>query len=409
MSVGNPLRIACVGWVDESSGSISAANGRLLRAFVRQGHSVDFFANDGFLSDPGIGDDGPFVFRGISVRGSRTWETIDRLTRGRSSRAHGFVLVRRFTRQVGRVVEREHRQRPYDALLVLGMDQVPLPPGIPLVVWPQGLPGGELGFLRRRRGLVTDVSTAAAYWIVRGAYELRDVLGWRWLRQAHVVVASDDARARLERRGVSADRVTVLPYAIDLERFRPSGASSPHDGPAAVVCLGRLDPRKRVDLLPAAARLLSSRDRPVRIRVIGRPGYLSGWSAIVDSDDARSVGVTYEPHLATDEVVEVLRHADLVVQPSEDEEFGHAIAEALACGTRVVVGPSNATREYVPSTAGAVADEYTATGIADAIERALGLDPNAARAAARLAAEDAFSADGIATRLVQLLREVSAA
>ena len=47
------------------------------------------------------------------------------------------------------------------------------------------------------------------------------------------------------------------------------------------------------------------------------------------------------------EVPALLREATVLVQTSENENFGSSVAEALACGTPVVVGPSNGTADYI--------------------------------------------------------------
>lgn len=405
-SADGPLRLACAGWVDADSGSISAANHRLLRAVVEDGHLVDFYANEGFLNDPGLAQYGRFRFVPIPVAESSVLKALDRLAGGRLARLHGWVLVRRFGRRMRRHVATAHEDDPYDALLFLGVEPLAEIADVPTFVWPQGLPGGELGFLRRRRRLVSRTSGLVGYWCVRGAYELRDACGWRWLDRAHVIVASHSSSARLRERGVPATRIIVLPYPIDLERFAPGDRADDGRDTVRVVCLGRLDPRKRIDLLRGAAEVLAARGRPVEIEVIGRSGYLRGWEERVTGPEALQLGLRYQAHVDSPEVPRILRAADLVVQPSEDEEFGHAIAEALACGKRVVVGSSNATREYVPKAAGVVFDRYEPADVANALEQALLLDSASAADAARSSAEATFASRDVAASLMRAIRGV---
>ena len=97
--------------------------------------------------------------------------------------------------------------------------------------------------------------------------------------------------------------------------------------------------------------------------------------------------------------------ADVVVQPSEYEEFGSAVAEALACGVPVVTGPTNGTGEYAPSEGSAKFERYEPSSLADAIDRALALSREpSARSACRSAAS-AFVAEGVAQIVVDFIRK----
>jgi glycosyltransferase involved in cell wall biosynthesis len=61
----------------------------------------------------------------------------------------------------------------------------------------------------------------------------------------------------------------------------------------------------------------------------------------------------------------------------EVPNFGSSVAEALACGTPVVVGPSNGTAQYTDSSSQVFAD-YTCESIAKAVSdviRAIRRDP----------------------------------
>ena len=83
--------------------------------------------------------------------------------------------------------------------------------------------------------------------------------------------------------------------------------------------------------------------------------------------------MTYVDAVPQAEILERLCEADVVVQPSEHEEFGSAIAEALACGIPVVTGPTNGTSEYTPTTGSVTFDRYEPHSLAHAIDRALSI------------------------------------
>ncbi|MGO9899330.1 MAG: glycosyltransferase family 4 protein [Solirubrobacteraceae bacterium] len=259
------------------------------------------------------------------------------------------------------------------------------------------------------RGLskpIARVSGRAAYLKLRLYYEVKDRLVWGWARHHHLILASWLGRQQAIAFGVPAERICIAPYPIDLQRFTvgeiPSGATR------RVLCIGRLDPRKRIDLLVDAVAILARRRADFRVEVIGRDGYIAGWSALVQ-EAGRHLPITYTPAVPQSEIVVRLREADVVVQPSEQEEFGHAVAEALACGIPVVTGPTNGTGAYAPPSGSASFEHYTPDSLADAIDRALDIsrDPSA-RAACRSAAE-AFAADRVASTVLEFIRQSSSA
>ena len=145
------------------------------------------------------------------------------------------------------VARSRHAVRPYDALLFLGTPPARLMDGIPTVVWPQGAPQNELHAVRRLASRFSRVSGRSAYLKVRLYYEVKDRLVWSWAPRHHLVLASEFARQEAIRFGVPADRLCVAPYPVDLERFSP--APTPTGPLRRVLCVGRLDPRKRIDLL----------------------------------------------------------------------------------------------------------------------------------------------------------------
>jgi glycosyltransferase involved in cell wall biosynthesis len=153
--------------------------------------------------------------------------------------------------------------------------------------------------------------------------------------------------------------------------------------------------------------LLARRRDDFHVEVIGRGGYLPGWAEFVQRA-SNNLPLSYTPAVSRSEILNRLHAADVLVQPSEREEFGHSVAEALACGVPVVVGPTNGTAEYVPSAGSAQFDRYEPTSLADAIDSALQLSRSpTAREACRVAAQ-AFSADRVAGLVVDHIRTARA-
>ena len=99
----------------------------------------------------------------------------------------------------------------------------------------------------------------------------------------------------------------------------------------------------------------------------------------------------------------MIRRHDVLIQPSEEEDFGSSVAEAQACGIPVIVGPTNGNRDYL-SARDIVLREGTASDLCEAmvaistcVER-----PDAA-AISRRTAEKYFQIDRVADQMLEIL------
>lgn len=398
-----PLRMAVFGWVQENAGSVSSANFQLCRALLDQGHRIDLFVIEGFVPDPGY-EHQEFVYAPVALGKSRE-ALVRRLpaaVRPLAEKLAGRLRSNQYRVRAIDAARTSHACDPYDAALFLGLPPTATLRGVPNVVWAQGPPRNELIAVRRLREPVSRISGVKAYVRLRVYYEIKDRLTWRWARSPHyLVLASRASRQVAADFGIEPRRVCVAPYPVDLQRFTPGPI--PTGDVRRVLCVGRLDPRKRVDLLVDAVRLLAARRTDFWVEVIGRDAYLPGWGAWV-RQHAEGLPLSYRDAIPQAEVLERMRQADVLVQPSEQEEFGSAVAEALACGVPVVTGPTNGTGEYAPAEASVHFDRYDPGTLAAALERALSFsrDPSA-RAACRQAAQ-AFDARRVAVAVADHTR-----
>lgn len=141
------------------------------------------------------------------------------------------------------------------------------------------------------------------------------------------------AREVHDRLGTPLDRFTVVPGAVDTDRFTPAAAREP--GPIRLLYHGRVDRRKGVlDFLDALALLPDS-----------------GWTATVsgigpDLEPAReraaALGLrpTFSGYADYAQVPDLYRQHDLFVSPTYAEGFSNTILEAMASGLPVLAGRS---------------------------------------------------------------------
>lgn len=395
------MRWACYGWVAEHAGSVASADYVVLRELLDRGHEVDLYANEDHVPMPAGLRDGAFRYFGL-----RPWAGYRSMSAEFQRLINWSVapLVRGMWRRTFRdVVHAEHARRSYDAVLSLGTCPAFCLPGVPTIAWMQSPLHTELDAIRRLRAEIVAVS-GRAFWLALVAYYWWSQFGERGALDCadHVIVGSDWSRTEMIGRGADPRRVHVLPYPIDLVRFHPpvSGSCAPTSSPV-VVSLGRLDPRKRLDLLLDAFELVADDDPTVRLIIVGRQGYAPRQLTLLGRCKHRD-RVEYVTHIARQEVPKLLCGATVLAQVSENENFGSSVAEALACGVPVVVGPTNGTADYVDDYSECF-ERYEAQSVAAAIrsviERMRTTDPAVVRESTRSAAEHAFSVTAVADGL----------
>lgn len=229
----------------------------------------------------------------------------------------------------------------------------------------------------------------------------------------HCIAISERARTHLEMNGVPADRITVLPPGIDLERFRPAGDARDGDGPLEVLCVSRLVPEKGVEDLAIAAGLLRARGTEVRVRLVGEGPLAAKLPAI-----AERVGVADAVELAGAasyaELPAAYRAADVFVLASGPrttwrEQFGYAVVEAMASGLPVIAGHSGSLDEVVAD-ADSLVVPHEPELLADRLE-ALAADPGERERQGRRNrewAESRYDRRAVGERLSALYEEVVA-
>ena len=138
-----------------------------------------------------------------------------------------------------------------------------------------------------------------------------------------------------------AQRITVIPNAIDLTRFRPRPRPA---GAKCVAMVGRLVTQKNPLLFVEAAAALRARLPDVRFMLIGDGPLRSTVEAAV-----RAAGLDGCCTLTgeRDDVHELLGSADLFWLTSEWEGLPNGVIEALACGLPVVATDVGGTAELL--------------------------------------------------------------
>src|SRR5262245_47865630 len=217
-------------------------------------------------------------------------------------------------------------------------------------------------------------------------------------RAGAVTACSEDLARRAIALGAAAARMEVVPYGVDLARFRPApelradlraGAGIPAGAPL-VVAAGRLVRKKGFEYLIDALPMMQSSE--TRLAIAGE-GDLAGELR----DRARDAGVTARVHFLGNLPQDVVGHwfaaADVAAVPSVRDDSGNVdglpntVLEALASGTPVVATTAGGIGSVIEDgRTGALVAERDPRALASAVD-ALLRDPARAGAIGRAARE----------------------
>jgi alpha-1,3-rhamnosyl/mannosyltransferase len=184
---------------------------------------------------------------------------------------------------------------------------------------------------------------------------------YRDLRSCDVVFANSAFTARevTELTDVPAERVRVAYPGVDTH-FRPDGDRADL-GALYLLTVATLEPRKNLDVLVSAFRLLRRDD--VKLALVGA----AGWGEQPSLDHPGIVRLGY---VDDDELARLYRGAAVFVYPSRFEGFGIPIVEAMASGVPVVASGHESMDEASGDVA-LRADPESPEAFADAISRAV--------------------------------------
>ena len=210
-----------------------------------------------------------------------------------------------------------------------------------------------------------------------------------------VVATSRRIHAELETlHGAPLPQVVVKPNAIDTSGFRvKNGRSRAAGTPLRLLCVSRLDPKKGLEFLIDAMRVLTDRGVPVVAHVVGAPDTHSSESrdyAAALRVRAAGLGLTDAVRFAgrrtSREVRVFLDEADVFVAPFVDLPSGDkdgiptAVLEAMAAGSVIVATDAGSIREMIDDgRQGLIVPQRDAAALAAAVHRLAGDPALAAR------------------------------
>ena len=405
------MRIAATGFVCEQAGSIATANALLLRALLKKGVEIDFFSKPSFVDPrPAVGSHDAFrFFSTVNYLADRFRSTVERLP------VLGFVAGRydafTYNKMLVHKMSAMHRERKYNLCLWFGTYARGRIPGIPHASFVQGPPGTDARSVIR---MYTEIRNCAG-----------NLLALRWKVMAflrlsrlglppfhytdHFIVGSSQSKKTLERLyGILPQRVSAMPYPIDLELFHPPSEIRVSTPELRILWLGRIIPRKRLDLFLDGAKLAIDGGLNISVNIVGGIGFIHGYEKLIEAFP-HAKRIKWNKFIPRRDVPGFMTEHDVLVQPSDEEDFGSSVAEAQACGLPVIVGRTNGNADYLSPKDIHLADDHPETLAAALAEMALRKKEGKLGDAAesRIAAEKNFETNRVVEQLIKILTNVS--
>jgi len=372
-STSTPLRILVVNWLDRENPLAGGAETHLHEVFGRlaaRGHDVTALVSGWRSCEPRASLDGIDVHR--------------------AGRRYTFSLA------APRYFRRHLAERRFD-VVIEDLNKIPLftsfwtpAPVVPLVHHLFG----------RSAFQAAPLPVALVTWLL-------DHTVPRVFHGRRMIAVSESTKRDLVSRGLSADRIRVVPNGIDLEFFSP--APERRAAKPTLLFLGRLRKYKRVDLIVSAVARLVAEGTDVELEIGG-----DGDERPALERQIRQLGLQARVGLlgfiTEDEKRDRLRGAWIHVLTSSREGWGIAVLEAAACGTPSVASDAPGLRESViDGETGLLVPHGDVAALATALDRLLHDEATRRRMAegARAFAER-FTWDSAADGVESVLREVVA-
>jgi L-malate glycosyltransferase len=222
-----------------------------------------------------------------------------------------------------------------------------------------------------------------------GPRKLLDRLALRWLKRASAVQAiSTRIAAELTRQGFPAQRIVVLPNAVDTSRFALREVPRAPGAPFTAVFVGRLTPEKDLPtLLDAWAQAFPpGEEAKARLRLVGSGPLEERLRERVDR-----LGLTRQVEFLghRDRVEEVLAEADVGVLPSRVEGLSNTLLEFMASGLPPLASRVSGSEDFVvPGRNGWLFEVSDVPALAASLREAQTLPPERLAAMGRHARAD---------------------
>lgn len=369
------IRVACIGLVKKDSGSGIGAQYLILEELLNRGYQIDFYNRKSFINPEQLSEYSNFSY--FDVKRSALNDLLHSLPNRIAKKILPFTNQLPLTRRPNAKLFRQyilsnHRKQKYDLILYLDKRSFVQIKEVAAISWLTGPPQTEWQFIQKLKPKIIELCGWLFYLKLAVFYAFKSIDVKSELKYSDVLISgskwsSNSISTYLD----SVRRVESLPYPIDLNFFKLKdlNVNNSKNDDKVFLWLGRCDPRKRLDLLLEAYSLLLEERQDIKLKIFGGIGYAKGYQELIDNFNYPE-HLTYQTFIDRSDVPDLMGNCDVLIQPSEGENFGCSVAEALSCGLPVIVGSTNGTKDYISSSS-FVFDEYTPESLKEAMLRAI--------------------------------------
>lgn len=183
-----------------------------------------------------------------------------------------------------------------------------------------------------------------------------------------LVVGSRLIRDSYTSQGFPAERIFVIPYAIDSQRFRPLSPKeklTTRDKRFRVICVAQIVPRKGIHYLLEAWSRLGLSPTEAELVLVGQAS--PGMEGVLRKYAGQFTHIQSVPH---DRLRLEYGRADVFVLPSVEDGFGYVVTEAMGCGLPVITTSAAGAADVVQDgISGFVVPPRSAEALADRLDR----------------------------------------
>ena len=197
-----------------------------------------------------------------------------------------------------------------------------------------------------------------------------------------IIAISNHEKAVLIRRGISEDKIRVIPNGIDLDEIIPGAAKK---SVKTLMYAGRIDiDQKGLDIFLKAFAKLAKTHHDIKLVFTG-PDWNNSTKLLEQL--ATKLGIRDKVHfngfLKRSEYLESLISANVFILPSRFEPFGIVLLEAMATGVPVVASNTGAVPEILEGgKLGLIFENGNADSLANQIENVFANEEDARKRAA---------------------------
>ncbi len=411
-------RIACYGFVKKGGGSITGAHFLILEELLKRGYEIDFYGVKNFNYPSELQK--YEKFRLLDAPQPITKAFLRRLflkylPKRLQSNIESILNITLFKRFCSNLLKQSiisnHLVNRYDLFLYLGYYSEFQIDDIPIISWIQGPPQTQWKYIQRLRKNIISLCGFFIYFQINIFYILKARESRSKIYFSDVLICGSQwSKDCLIEYGLKPNNIKVLPYPLDNVFFELKSNSyyteQRRNNNKVFLWLGRSEPRKRLDLLLEAYALLLQERQDIQLKIFGGFSWASGYKKLIDNFEFPEY-LEYKPYIDKDQVPELMAKCDILIQPSEGENFGSSVAEALSCGLPVIIGPTNGTKDFI-SPSSFVFKDYTLESLKITMLRAIEAidqEPEKLALDSRKTADKNFKVSGIVDSLENIFQE----